>query len=122
MQSDRPSTKTPTPRARTRGSARAATPTTALPPGTKIGSYEIREVVGRGGMGIVYRAYHKPLDRTVAIKVLKALEHDPQASARFEREARTSAQLRHPNILTVFDYGEFADSPYMITEYLPGGT
>ena len=70
-----------------------------LPPGTRLGPYEIRGTLGAGGMGEVYRARDSKLDRGVAIKVLPAaLAQDPERLARFEREAQVLASLNHPNI------------------------
>src|ERR671939_572414 len=90
--------------------------------GSRIGPYQIEATLGHGGMGVVYRGYHTRLERRVAIKVLKGLEHDPIALKRFEREAKAMAVLQHPNILEVFDFGEVDEAPYMVMEYLPGGT
>jgi hypothetical protein len=73
-------------------------------------------------MGLVYRAYHPQLDRTCAVKVLHAITPDPDTAARFRREAQAIARLRHPNILDVYDFGEFEGTPYMIVEYVPGGS
>ena len=72
-------------------------------------------------MGLVYRAYHVQLERTVAVKVLQAMAPEPDTTARFRHEAQAIAQMRHPNILNVYDFGEFQGSPYMIVEYVPGG-
>ena len=75
--------------------------------GQTLGRYQIVEKLGEGGMADVYKAYQRSLDRYVAIKVLPtALSRDPTFRARFDREAIAIAQLHHPNILTVFDYGE----------------
>jgi serine/threonine-protein kinase len=73
-------------------------------------------------MGVVYRAYHVPLARTGAVKVMHGISPDPDSIARFRREAQAIAQMRHPNILNVFDFGEFQGTPYMIVEYVPGGS
>jgi serine/threonine-protein kinase len=73
-------------------------------------------------MGVVYRAYHHGLARPAAVKVLQALEPDADIVARFRREAQSIAQMRHPNILNVFDFGESDGVPYMIVEYVPGGS
>jgi len=90
--------------------------------GSYLGDYEVLELIGRGAMGTVYRGYHKALDRVVAIKVLDALASDLHGAERFQREARAIAHLRHPNILAVFDFGEVSGVPYMVVEYMPGGS
>jgi serine/threonine-protein kinase len=94
----------------------------ALGPGTHIGGYVIQEVLGTGGMGLVYRAYHHRLQRSAAIKVLLYFNSTPESLARFEREAQTVAKLRHPSILTIFDFGEFDGQPYMVTEFMANGS
>src|SRR5467141_1074833 len=73
-------------------------------------------------MGVVYRAYHAQLARTGAVKVMQAITPDEDSIARFRHEAQAIAQMRHPNILNVFDFGEFEGTPYMIVEYVPGGS
>src|SRR5579859_1795963 len=73
-------------------------------------------------MGVVYRAYHVQLQRTGAVKVLQGLAPDPDSTARFRHEAQAIAQMRHPNIVNVYDFGEFEGTPYMIVEYVPGGS
>jgi serine/threonine protein kinase len=90
--------------------------------GSHLGDYELLELIGRGAMGAVYRAYHAALDRVVAIKVLDSLASDLHGAERFQREARAIAHLRHPNILAVFDFGEASGVPYMVVEYMPGGS
>src|SRR2546430_4827777 len=90
-------------------------------PGTSLGPYQVQEVIGRGGMGIVYLGYHAGLDRLVALKVMNSLVWDAPSATRFQREARTVARLRHPNIVSVFDFGEREGVPYMVVEYMPGG-
>ncbi len=87
-----------------------------------LGAYEVHEFLGQGAMGTVYRAYHAGLARTAAVKVLQALAPDPDAAARFRREAQAIAQLRHPNVLNVYDFGEHEGTPYMVVEYIPGGS
>src|SRR5919198_340403 len=76
-----------------------------IQPGVKLGAYEIQDYVGRGAMGVVFRAYHEGLARMGAVKELQVLAPDPDASARFQREAQAIAQMRHPNILNVSDFG-----------------
>jgi serine/threonine protein kinase len=90
--------------------------------GSHLGGYEIQAVEGRGAMGLVYRAYHEGLDRTVAVKMLQAVAPDPEAVKRFRQEARAIARLRHQHIVNVHDFGEVDGVPYMIEEYVPGGS
>jgi serine/threonine-protein kinase len=73
-------------------------------------------------MGLVYRAYHVQLERTGAVKVLQSMAPDPDTTARFRHEAQAIAQMRHPNIVNVYDFGEYQGTPYMIVEYVPGGS
>ena len=91
--------------------------------GAQVGPYQIVEQVGRGGMATVFKAYQPALERMVAIKVLpEFLADDPQFRERFRREAVAIAKLRHPNILAVFDHGEHEGQPYIVTEFVEGGT
>jgi serine/threonine-protein kinase len=90
--------------------------------GTRLGQYEIQDFIGQGAMGLVYRAYHVQLERTAAVKVLQAIAPDPDTTARFRHEAQAIAQMRHPNIVNVYDFGEYQGTPYMIVEYVPGGS
>ncbi|MFT3891952.1 MAG: serine/threonine-protein kinase [Anaerolineales bacterium] len=90
---------------------------------TDVGGYRELELIARGGMGEVYKARHPNLNRTVAIKVLSTLFKDnPNFNKRFVREAKTMAQLRHPNIITIHDFGEQDGLPYIVMEYLTGET
>jgi len=93
-----------------------------IEPGTKLGQYEVQEFIGQGAMGTVYRAYHAQLERTGAVKVMQAISPDKDAVSRFRHEAQAIARMRHPNVLNVFDFGEFEGIPYMIVEYVPGGS
>lgn len=89
----------------------------------RIGPYELRGVLGQGGMATVYRAYQPALDREVAIKVIaKQFASDPNFRERFRREARAVARVRHPNILAVYDFGEVDGASYLVTELINGGT
>jgi serine/threonine protein kinase len=90
--------------------------------GTKLGQYEVQDFIGQGAMGLVYRAYHVQLQRTGAVKVLQGIAPDPDSTARFRHEAQAIAQMRHPNIVNVYDFGEHDGTPYMIIEYVPGGS
>ena len=94
----------------------------SITPGTKLGQYEVQEFIGQGAMGLVYRAFHVQLERAGAVKVLQALSPDPDTTARFRHEAQAIAQMRHPNIVNVYDFGEFEGTPYMIVELVPGGS
>ena len=95
----------------------------SLSSGTRLGPYEILAPLGAGGMGEVYRARDTRLDREVAIKVLPDhLAKDPQALARFEREAKAVAALSHPNILALYDVGTDQGVSYAVTELLEGET
>lgn len=94
-----------------------------LPIGTKLGPYQIVSFIGAGGMGEVYRAKDTRLDRTVAIKILKADQiRDASAKERFDREARTISSLNHPNICQLYDVGEQDGLQYLVMEYLDGQT
>jgi serine/threonine-protein kinase len=94
----------------------------SIAPGTKLGQYEVQDFIGQGAMGLVYRAYHVQLQRTGAVKVLQGIAPDPDSTARFRHEAQAIAQMRHPNIVNVYDFGEHDGTPYMIIEYVPGGS
>ena len=94
-----------------------------LTPGTRLGPFDVGELVGAGGMGAVYRAYDPRLQRHVAIKVLPpGFVGDPDRLRRFEQEALAVARLAHPNILAVHDVGTHDGSPYIVTELLEGET
>ena len=82
------------------------------------GRFELERLLGRGGMSEVWLAHDLELERAVAVKLLSATGGVP----RFEREARSAASLSHPNIVGVFDYGEFEGRPYLVLEHVPGGT
>lgn len=95
----------------------------SLAPGTKLGPYELRSLLGAGGMGEVYLAKDDRLDRLVAIKILPLhLGSHSERKQRFEREARAIASLNHPNICTVHDVGSKEGNEYLVMEYLEGET
>ncbi len=91
--------------------------------GQSLGKYRILEPLGRGGMAQVFKAYHPQLDRYVAVKVLRSdLVEEEEFLARFRREARAVAALRHPNIVQIFDFDVQNDLYYMVMELLEGDT
>lgn len=93
-----------------------------LPSGTRLRPYEIRGILGEGGMGVVYRAHDTRLGRDVAVKVLSHAGHDAAALARFDREMRAMAALQHPNIVGVFDAAVHEGQPYLVEELLEGAS
>jgi serine/threonine-protein kinase len=93
---------------------------TGLP---QVDGYEVEAVLGRGGMGVVYRARHRKLNRLVALKmILAGANASPPERARFQREAEAVAALRHPNVVQVYDSGEAGGRPYFTMEFVEGGT
>jgi GAF domain-containing protein len=86
------------------------------------GKYRVDAIIGQGGMGAVFRAWDTRLERSVAIKVVRAdLLSDPDSRARFRRESQIVAKLQHPAIVTVFDYGNLLDgSAFLVMEFVPG--
>ena len=91
--------------------------------GVLLGHYRLLEEIGKGGMGVVFRARDEQLHRDVAIKILPpGIFPDEKARQRFRREARVLARLNHPNIAMAFDLGEQAGVDYLVTEYVPGIT
>ena len=94
-----------------------------LPLGARLGPYEIGDLIGRGGMGEVYRARDERLGREVAIKILpEHLSAHSEMLKRFRREGRAVAALSHPNIVALFDIGDSPEGPYVVTELLDGET
>jgi eukaryotic-like serine/threonine-protein kinase len=91
-------------------------------PGSRLGPYQIVELLGAGGMGEVYRAHDSRLGRDVALKILRHSPTDPESVARFSREARAAGGLNHPHIVSVFDVGTADGIPYLVTEMLEGET
>jgi serine/threonine protein kinase len=93
----------------------------AIPPGTSLGRYEIRSLIGKGGMGEVYLAYDTQLRRQVAIKLLPAeFTQNKVRLSRFEREAYAASSLNHPNILTIHEIGQQEGHHFIATEYIEG--
>jgi len=94
--------------------------------GQYLGRYYLAERLGEGGMAVVYKAHDTRLERDVAIKIIRSGAFPTDAMGevlkRFEREAKALAKLSHPNIVKVHDYGEHEGSPYLVMEYMPGGT
>jgi serine/threonine-protein kinase len=90
----------------------------------RIGRYEIKAELGRGGMATVYHGYDPRFEREVAVKVLPSelLHADPQFKLRFEREAKIIAQLEHPSIVPVYDVGDEGGQPYFVMRFMNGGS
>ncbi len=84
--------------------------------------YRLQSMVGRGGMGRVYRAEQLATHRTVAVKVLDRGTTDPAKLAAFRREAATVAQLEHPHVVPLYDYGDHQGTQYLVFRFLTGGT
>jgi len=94
-----------------------------LAAGQKIGQYKIIDSLGAGGMGEVYLARDKKLDRNVAIKILNAeFSQDEANLQRFVSEAKAASALNHPNILTIYEFGEAEDARFIVSEYIEGKT
>ncbi|MFN4259893.1 MAG: protein kinase domain-containing protein [Gemmataceae bacterium] len=91
----------------------------SIGPGSVLGSYQVLEPLGRGGMGKVYKARHGHLHRLAAVKILHAAD-DERAVRRFQREARAAARLAHPHVVAVYDFGVFGPLHYLIMEYVEG--
>src|SRR5215813_12974271 len=95
----------------------------ALTIGTQLGSYEITALLGKGGMGEVYRARDTRLKREVAIKILpQEFSRDPARVSRFQREAEVVASLNHPNIAAIYDLQEANDTRFLVLELVEGET
>src|SRR5512140_3338490 len=94
-----------------------------LETGEKLGPYEIVSQLGKGAMGVVYRARDTRLGRDVAVKVLAAnIAGDVESARRFAVEARAAGVLSHPNIAAIHDIGTHANGPYLVSELLEGET
>jgi serine/threonine-protein kinase len=92
-----------------------------------VGKYRVDSIIGRGAVGIVYKGYDPQIERPVALKTLRADVLEVVADrkgllARFGREARSAGRCQHPNIVTVYDYVEHAEAPYIVMEYVEAGT
>jgi outer membrane protein assembly factor BamB len=86
-----------------------------------LGRYRLLDRIGKGGMGVVFKAQHAVMDRIVALKVMSpALLNNPRAVARFNREVKTAAALNHPNIVTAFDADAVGNTHFLVMEYVPG--
>src|SRR4051794_38296480 len=90
---------------------------------TQLGNYRLDAEIGRGGMATVYRAFHMPLQRYVALKVLDPMiSHSQEFQQRFEQEARVAAQLSHPNIVPIYDLGSTDGREYIAMQLIDGST
>lgn len=93
-----------------------------LAPGTEVGSYTIRGVLGRGGMGVVYEAENTLMGRPAALKLLHTrLAHDSEAESRFRAEARATARIEHPNVVAVYDVGKWHNRMYIAMQLVRDG-
>jgi serine/threonine protein kinase/formylglycine-generating enzyme required for sulfatase activity len=93
---------------------------TSFRPPPSFDEYRLVELLGRGGMGEVYLAYDKILDRPVAVKFISGLEPSQTARERFLVEARAAARLQHPNVVAIYRVGELGDRPFIISEFVHG--
>ena len=94
-----------------------------IEPGQTFGQYHIQEKLGEGGMGVVFKAQQSGVNRAVVVKVLLAsVKDNPQMLERFKRELDIIAQLEHPHILPVYDFGEYEGNPYIVMRYMGGGS
>jgi hypothetical protein len=103
-----------------KGASAAGAPDEAWP---DVPGYEVVEVLGRGGMSVVYKARQRKLNRWVALKVLRGGKYvEPEQRARFQAEAWAVAQLQHPNIVQIYEVGESDGLPYLVLELVEGGS
>src|ERR1700747_737725 len=87
----------------------------------KLGKYDVLDVIGRGGMGVIYKAVDPGIGRVVAIKMMTgAFLENPELLQRFYREAQSAGKLQHPNIVTIYDLGVQDGNPYLVMEFLEG--
>ena len=94
-----------------------------LPAPRQVGEYEILTEVGRGGMGVVYKARHRGLQRPAALKMVLAGEFaSPSQELRFRLEAELAARVRHPNIVQVYEIGSYEGRPFLALEWVEGGS
>src|SRR6516225_5431850 len=94
-----------------------------LPAPRQVGDYDILAEVGRGGMGVVYKARHRGLNRLVALKMVLAGEFaSPAQELRFRLEAELAARVRHPNIVQVYEIGNYQGRPFLAFEWIEGGS
>ena len=101
----------------------AAPGAAVLPPGEHVGGFELLEEIGRGGMGVVYKARQVGLNRIVALKMILSGSHaSPGELARFRREAEAVARLNHPNVVQVHEVGEVDGRPFFSMEFVEGGS
>src|SRR5262249_41710407 len=92
-------------------------------PNYSFGPYQIQGEIGRGGMGVIYRAWHKGLNRTVALKMIRAGHLATKEDVeRFQTEAKAAASLSHPNIVPLYDFGEIDARPFYTMELIEGET
>lgn len=92
----------------------------SVPPGIIADRYEVRGELGAGGMGVVYRARDRFLNKEVAIKMLRTSGLTPEMFLRFQTEAKALGKLQHPNVISVYTFGEHDDCPYMVVDFIEG--
>ncbi len=121
--SDSPSKSPSPPRPKRKPATRKPAPEAADLSGQRLGRYAITGQLGRGGMGVVYEAEDTLLQRRVAIKLLpREVSSNPEALARFLREAQAAARLNHANVVAVYDVGEADGTHYIVMELMAGGS